>query len=316
MKTDLRCAALSVLFAAACSSPNADLFSQGSSQHGAAGGAGKAVVSSAGSSAGESPATNDGPVADPSSAGSPATPEVDAAGASNVPNNQGTAGESNVPNNQGTAGDPNTPNNQGTAGAPNTQGTAGSNMGVAGSGQPPQPVCGNGILESGEQCDDAGHEGQDGCDANCKVVCAQHGAGTIESDDYHCYGGYNQADFTGAEQDCVKRGAHLATISSAAENAIARGLVDNSKWLGGYEDVPLTSAGTGNYLWLGGDSVSFSNWAPHEPDPAATHCAGGGGPNALCYQHCISILGDGTWANHRCDIVDGYVCEWDPAGTK
>jgi len=319
MKTHFRCGALSVLFVAACSSPNADLFKQGSSQHGAAGADGTAVVSSAGSSAGDkSPDTSDTPVVDPSRGGSPATTGDGAAGDPNVPNNQGTAGDQNTP-----SSDPNMPSNHGTSGdpsMPSNQGSAGSSAGAAGSGEPqkpPVPVCGNGILEAGEQCDDAGHTGPDGCDASCKVVCSQYGAGTVESEDYHCYAGYNAADFTGSQQDCVKRGAHLATISSAAENKIARALVDNSKWIGGYEDVPLTSAGTGNYIWLGGDPVSFSNWAPHQPDAAGAHCAGGGGgPNTLCYQHCISILGDGTWANHRCDISDGYVCEWDPAGTK
>ncbi|HEY1533589.1 MAG TPA: hypothetical protein VGF76_06210, partial [Polyangiaceae bacterium] len=91
---------------------------------------------------------------------------------------------------------------------------------------------------------------------------------------------------------------------------------DNSKWLGGYENVPLTSAGTSNYVWLDSEPFSFNNWAPQQPDAAGTHCGGGGGANALCYEHCISMLGDGTWANHRCDMVDGYICEWEPAGTK
>ena len=155
--------------------------------------------------------------------------------------------------------------------------------------------------------------GTDGCAANCKVVCSQHGPGTVESEDFHCYAGFNQSDFAGSQQDCVRRGAHLATISSAAENKLARGLVDNSKWLGGYENVPLTSAGTGNYVWLDAEPFSFNNWAPQQPDPAAIHCAG---TNTPCYQHCIAMLGDGTWANHRCDMVDGYICEWEPAGSK
>jgi cysteine-rich repeat protein len=313
MKAHLLCGALSVLVVVACNRPDTDLFSQGSPQRGEAGNDGKVVVPNAGSGASDdNPTTNGGtPVVDPSRGGSPATADEGTAG---DPNTQSTAG---APNNQGVAGDPNAPNNPGTAGAPNNSGTAGSDAGVAGSGEPPkppQPVCGNGILEAGEQCDDAGHTGSDGCDANCKVVCSQYDADAVESEDYHCYAGYNQADFTGAQQDCVKRGAHLATISSTAENKIARGFVDNSKWLGGYEDVPLMSAGTGNYVWLSDEPFSFSNWAPREPDPTGMRC--GGGSNTLCYEHCVVILGDGTWANQRCDTVDGYVCEWEPAGTK
>jgi hypothetical protein len=142
-------------------------------------------------------------------------------------------------------------------------------------------------------------------------VCSQHGPGALESDDHHCYVGYNQAAFAGAQQDCVRRGAHLATISSAAENKLARALVSNSKWLGGDEDVPATSPGTGNYAWLTGEAFTFTAWGPQEPNRAASRCAG---TTALCYEHCIVMLGDGTWADHRCDIVDGYICEWEPAG--
>ena len=29
-------------------------------------------------------------------------------------------------------------------------------------------------------------------------------------------------------------------------------------------------------------------------------------------EHCVSLMGDGTWTDHRCDEPDGYVCEWDP----
>lgn len=36
---------------------------------------------------------------------------------------------------------------------------------------PPTPVCGNGYLEDGEECDDANNAGGDGCDAECRVPC-------------------------------------------------------------------------------------------------------------------------------------------------
>jgi hypothetical protein len=35
-----------------------------------------------------------------------------------------------------------------------------------------------------------------------------------------------------------------------------------------------------------------------------------------CYEHCMAILADGRWADQRCDRVDGYVCEWEPVGSK
>src|SRR5262249_10386489 len=146
------------------------------------------------------------------------------------------------------------------------------------------------------------------------VVCSDFGAGTLESEDHHCYHGYDELAFAAAQQDCVKRGAHLATIASAAENKLARMLINNSKWLGGYEDVPPTSEGSGQYEWITGEPFTFTNWAAQEPNRMQVHCVGNF--NDRCYEHCIAILGDGTWADRLCDNVDGYVCEWDPAGSQ
>jgi cysteine-rich repeat protein len=174
-------------------------------------------------------------------------------------------------------------------------------------------VCGNGKLEVGEECDDGGHAGKDGCSADCKVTCADFGAGHVESDDHHCYIGYDQADFAGSEAACSMRGAHLATISSEGENKLVHGLVHNSKWLGGMEDVPSTTMGSGAYAWITGEPFTFTNWAPKEPNQAKARCSTSIG---TCYEHCLSMLGDGTWADERCDMVDGYVCEWEPAGSQ
>ncbi len=302
MKAHVPCGALAVLILAACSSrPNPDLFAQGSSQpeKTQTGGAGSLNASGVGSSsvAGDAPAVSN-------TGGGTSAAVGGAAG-------MGFAGTPDIVNNTGGAG---TAGSESAAGSVGNAGSVASELGgAAGSPQPPPaPVCGNGMLEDGEQCDDAGHTGN-GCDANCKVVCSQHGQGVLESEAHHCYAGYNLADFAGSQQDCVKRGAHLATISSAAENKLARGLVNNSKWLGGSEAVSEMSPGTGSYSWLTGEPFDFSNWAPQEPTHAEFHCAGS---NAPCYAHCIVMLGDGTWAARRCDVVDGYICEWEPAGTK
>lgn len=207
----------------------------------------------------------------------------------------------------------------GTAGGstPDVPGAAGMADGAGGAMEPPEPtdpVCGNGILEAGEECDDAAHAGEDGCDAACKVVCDDYGAETLESDDHHCYNGYDQADFEGAQADCVERGAHLASISSAAENKLVRSLVNNSKWLGGFEDVALAAEGVGDYQWVTGEALGYTNWAEREPNRAKVRCEGFS--DKPCYEHCLSMLGDGTWSDKRCDLADGYVCEWEPAGSK
>jgi cysteine-rich repeat protein len=175
------------------------------------------------------------------------------------------------------------------------------------------PVCGNGTLETGEQCDDAGHAGQDGCNDACKVVCADFGAEAAESEEHHCYIGYDEADFEGAVEACMKRGAHLATISSAAENKIVRTFVNSSKWLGGHEAVSATAQGTGTYAWITGEPFTYTNWGAREPNRAKVRCSG---YEQNCYEHCVSMAGDGTWADQSCATADGYVCEWEPAGAK
>jgi cysteine-rich repeat protein len=205
----------------------------------------------------------------------------------------------------------------GGSGGVTIPGAAGMADGAGGSMEPPQPtdpICGNGILEAGEECDDSAHVGDDGCDAACKVVCSDYGTDSVESDDHHCYNGYDEADFESAQAACVELGAHLASISSAAENKLARSLVNNSKWLGGFEDVAFTAEGVGDYQWITGEALSYTNWGEREPNGARVRCDGPS--DKPCYEHCIAMLGDGTWADQRCDVVDGYVCEWEPAGSE
>lgn len=289
MKANIRCALVALLAAVACNRPDNDLFGPGGP------GAPGQVDGDVG---GTTSTSNAGSISD--------TPGTAATSSGGTQPDSGTGGTAPVAG--GSAGSAGS-----DANPPDPSGTAGNNDGAAGSGepdQPPEPVCGNGTIETDEECDDAGHAGQDGCDDTCKVVCSQHGAGTLESEDHHCYNGYDQATFEGSQQACIQRGGHLATISSAEENQLARTLVNGSKWLGGYEDVAANVEGSGTYVWITDEPFTFTNWGKTEPNQMEYHC--NSGPGTRCYEHCISIMGDGTWADHRCDQPDGYVCEWDP----
>lgn len=193
-------------------------------------------------------------------------------------------------------------------GEPTDPGAAGEGMGGT-LPDPPDPVCGNGIIEKGEECDDAGQAGMDAC-MDCKVRCEHYGAGTLKSDDFHCYRGYDQASFEGAVQACEERGAHLVTITSAAENTVVRQLVNSSKFIGAFEDVDPMVEGEGVYGWVTKEPLSYTNWSQGEPDQDDYSCSGWG--NQRCYEHCVIMNGQGTWEDHRCDQPDGYVCEWEP----
>jgi cysteine-rich repeat protein len=285
MKANVRLSALAWLLVVACNRPDSDLFGGSSSAPPIENDGGAGVGAVAGSASLGGGTMDKGGT----SSNTPAEPLAGGTG--------GTA----------TAGGANVPDDHGMAGAMDAAGGSGEPS------KPPEPKCGNGILEAGEQCDDAGHAGQDGCDAACKVVCANFGADTAESDDHHCYGGYDEADFEGAVEACMKLGAHLATITSLAENKIARTLVNNSKWLGGHEDVGASAPGTGSYVWITDEPFTYTNWGEREPDQARVRCSGS---EQNCYEHCVSMTGDGTWADQSCAITDGYICEWEPAGTK
>lgn len=303
MKARVACGVLAWLLVAACNRPDSVLFSDVDTPPGSTGGtdAQNLPPPTAGNGVGGSH-----PAAVAGSGGT-----TGGSGGSSAPMDGG------APSN-GEAGAPDAP---GMAGASDGGGSGGSGgAAVAGGGTggkpgPVEPVCGNGKRETGEECDDGGHEGKDGCSAACKVVCGDHGEGAVKSEDFHCYVGFDQNAFEGAVADCKALGAHIVSITSAAENEVVSSLVRNSKWIGGFENVPLTSPGGGQYEWVTGEPFGYENWAEDEPDSAEYRCNSNGpsiGPR--CYEHCILMEGGGIWLDSRCDVSDGYICEWEPAG--
>ena len=65
-----------------------------------------------------------------------------------------------------------------------------------------------------------------------------------------------------AKADAESRGGYLATITSAEENArVFAAVQSNNPWLGGTDQ-----AGEGTWAWVTGESWSYSNWYPGQPD--------------------------------------------------
>ncbi len=286
----------------ACNRPDSALFGPDAPPpEGEGGSSGTASGGSAPSSVGGSDASSGGSLSEGGSAAAPSTGGTDAGG---TEPGGGSAGEpTEMPGGAG----------QATGGTGQTTGGTGQTTGGTDNPpDPPAPVCGNGVIEMGEECDDSNRAGMDGCE-KCKVSCAHFGVGTVKSEDHHCYAGYDQAAFEGAVTFCKARGAHLVTISSAAENAIVQKLVSSSKFIGGFEDVGLNEEGKGDYRWITGEPLSYTNWAQGEPDMDDDNCLGWG--NQRCYEHCLAMVGQGKWEDRRCDQLDGYVCEWEPAGS-
>lgn len=91
---------------------------------------------------------------------------------------------------------------------------------------------------------------------------------------------------------CEGRGAHLATLTSPAEQAFALSLLGTEElWIGLYR------TGTGPWQWVTGEPASFMAWAPLEPDEPSDGSA--------------RLSGDG-W--HDTDVRRRFLtlCERDP----
>jgi hypothetical protein len=102
---------------------------------------------------------------------------------------------------------------------------------------------------------------------------------------------------------------HLATITSVEENTfIFAGLgVGNSPiWLGGFQDSSAPEP-IGEWQWVTGESWSYSNWAPGEPNNLS-----GGGEDALAFAF---FKADGTWNDAPITYTGysqgGYVVEYE-----
>jgi len=120
-----------------------------------------------------------------------------------------------------------------------------------------------------------------------------------------------------AAQAAVPFGYHLATISSAAENAFVLGLIDamggEEYWLGGSRPV---GAGPGDgWTWENGEGLFwdlgaavpgvYSNWAPFEPT--------GDGPYLGMWTSTACCGPAGTWNDEGfLPLIAGYVIESVP----
>lgn len=61
---------------------------------------------------------------------------------------------------------------------------------------------------------------------------------------------------------CAQAGGHLITINSAQENALANSLINYSEhWIGQTDELV-----EGSWAWITGEPVTYTNWAPSEPN--------------------------------------------------
>jgi cysteine-rich repeat protein len=179
----------------------------------------------------------------------------------------------------------------GTGGA--TTGPTSSAISSSSTG-PAQPVCGNGVIEMGEQCDDGNTNDGDGCSSHCQVECMGLGL-YLDPMTFHCYRVVGmQLEWGQARDACLAAHEHLATFTSPMELDAVDPHVPGQVWIDGERSGQA-------FVWDDGEPWSFERWK-------------GGSPPDDPSKGCVKLDG-GQFNVDDCTAKLGYVCERDPAGT-
>jgi hypothetical protein len=187
----------------------------------------------------------------------------------------------------------------GTGGPPAGGGSAGS-AGAAGKGGQAGSA---GSTGTGGQGGSAGSTGAD-CAAYPNSV-----AFTPAGSTQHCYWLVKTAAaFGDAAAQCVSKGAALASVHSAAENAFISGLRQGAAddiWLGATDGKAPgdQSCDASSYQWVTGEAFTFKNFSDNNPDCVCSGC-----PSCYC-QHRAAMIGDGTWRDRNESDAYFFVCE-------
>jgi hypothetical protein len=146
---------------------------------------------------------------------------------------------------------------------------------------------------------DAGH------DSAAPKECKEEGAVQAGG---HCYFALTApASWEGALNACAALGAHLATLTSAAEQTTAAALLPTEeRWIGLRRPVGSTISDA-SYAWETGEPRGFANWAAsrNEPDGSCPTCNGG------VTAECGRLLATGEWADDACTVQHPAICERD-----
>gem|GEM_PF-7068291 len=184
--------------------------------------------------------------------------------------------------------------------------------GATGSGGLVPGICGDGVLNTGEECEP---NGVDPCTAGCRIDCSlfglRGGQGTelvLPDGTRHCYYALViTRSFAAANAECATIGGHLATIHSDAENERVRSLLSTyaAGWIGATDGEAASVPTPGTYAWVTDEPFDYEPAGGFDSDPSP--CWGSCG-------HCATIAtyGAATWGVAVCTSSLVGVCEWTP----
>jgi len=174
-------------------------------------------------------------------------------------------------------------------------GAGGHSAGAGGEGA---HVCGNGIIEPNEECDDKNSIPLDGC-TNCVVDCGVSNAFKAPMT-HHCYLYFKDATRTWnqANDICQAFGGYLATITSSSELVVVGLYVSGDPWIGASDRDQ-----EGAFVWVNDEPWGYSPWKTSEA-PADDA------------RDCVKLVGSppAYFDDEDCNQKRPFVCEVSPAG--
>ena len=103
---------------------------------------------------------------------------------------------------------------------------------------------------------------------------------------------------------CEREGGHLAIVNSESENkyliALLRAAGAGAAFIGATDEKR-----EGNWFWIDGTRVAYSNWDREHFQP--NNDGGGGRPE---HHAAILLQYDGRWWD-LCDAPEAFICEWN-----
>jgi len=162
----------------------------------------------------------------------------------------------------------------------------------------PEPICGNAIVEEGEECDDGNRRNGDGCDTNCRWEDEENslplGCQAVDRRVRRTALCWQPRQRAQAVEHCETVGMTLATIDNERDNEILFSAANNtSPWIGLSDQLE-----EGAWVWDSRTS-GYSNWNRGEPN------------NWGGNEDCVEFTGGGRWNDASCDARRSFFCE-DP----
>jgi hypothetical protein len=169
--------------------------------------------------------------------------------------------------------------------------------------------CGNGVVDGDEVCDEGPANSDDpSAPATCTTACRPRApCGPVEGSSHarvdpltgHCYVAWPMLlNFTDAERACLDQGAHLAAVTSSAEQDLVHDVASDAvSWIG------VARIGTNNRVeWTDGERESYQAFRAGEP--------------SLGQDACVVMLPlGGAWEDRPCGWPQVGLLPPSPAST-